>query len=397
MTTVVFVHGTGIREQRYWQTFEYINQALHTRKPELKLMPCLWGDKFGARLHADGASIPTVDETRSIDDSPQTEQEDELAVWAQLYLNPLYELQLLALQPPAEGDFVPGQISEGEQFNERVQALAGSGKLLEKFRTAGLDSFFEPAFKTVTNSSAYQTALLTLNEDTNSFARALARAIVAQTLLECENSDCFVPALTDAALRDELVEFIATQLGEDTRSINSLITKKTFDLAVSMGLMTAIQRKRGVIQDTLSSTAGDILLYQARGESIRQYIREHIEQAEPPVVVLGHSLGGIASVDLLVKEPLPQVELLVTVGSQVPIMYEMNSLYSLAFAEPLPEHFPTWLNIYDQLDFLSYIGKRIFGDRIEDVMVDNRQPFARSHSAYWTNPQVWDAIVRKLP
>jgi hypothetical protein len=77
----------------------------------------------------------------------------------------------------------------------------------------------------------------------------------------------------------------------------------------------------------------------------------------------------------------------------------MDALQCLPFGQPLPSHFPQWLNIYDPRDFLSYVAAKVFPSSsraIVDVEVDNRQPFARSHSAYWTNPETWDAIVPRL-
>lgn len=108
-------------------------------------------------------------------------------------------------------------------------------------------------------------------------------------------------------------------------------------------------------------------------------------------------MGGIACVDLLVQQQLSQVELLVTVGSQAPFLYEINALYSLEYGQLLPEHFPEWLNIYDLRDFLSYVGKKVFPDRVQDVRVDSKQPFPRSHGAYWTNAKTWEAIISRLP
>ena len=100
--------------------------------------------------------------------------------------------------------------------------------------------------------------------------------------------------------------------------------------------------------------------------------------------------------DLLIEEPCEGVELLVTAGSQAPFLYEIGALQSLATGQPLPERFPRWLNLYDRRDFLSYVGEKVFPGRVRDVEVNNRQPFPESHSAYWTNPAVWDAIFREL-
>jgi hypothetical protein len=60
-------------------------------------------------------------------------------------------------------------------------------------------------------------------------------------------------------------------------------------------------------------------------------------------------------------------------------------------------NFPTWLNIYDKHDFLSYVGSKLFPGQVIDVEVDSRQPFPYSHSAYWTNRATWDAIVSRMP
>jgi hypothetical protein len=62
----------------------------------------------------------------------------------------------------------------------------------------------------------------------------------------------------------------------------------------------------------------------------------------------------------------------------------------------LPNSLPPWLNIYDLKDFLSYVGGDLFPGRVVDHRVDNRQAFPASHSAYWYNPMVWEAILPTL-
>ena len=167
-------------------------------------------------------------------------------------------------------------------------------------------------------------------------------------------------------------------------------------LALRVGTAQA-RRRRGALTDATYPGAGDILLYQARGNRIRAFIAKQAVSAAEPVVLIAHSLGGIAAVDLMVSQPLPSVRLLVTVGSQAPFLCEIGALWSLPHGDPLPAHFPPWLNIYDPRDLLSYIGGPLFPGRVEDIAVNNRQPFPQSHSAYWANPKVWDAIVPRLP
>ena len=96
---------------------------------------------------------------------------------------------------------------------------------------------------------------------------------------------------------------------------------------------------------------------------------------------------------------MEKVELLITVGSQAPYFYEVNALQSLEFNsdrnQRLPKGFPEWLNIYDLQDFLSYIGGNIFPS-VQDILVDNQQPFPQSHSAYWSNKATWKGILPRI-
>jgi hypothetical protein len=96
-------------------------------------------------------------------------------------------------------------------------------------------------------------------------------------------------------------------------------------------------------------------------------------------------------------QALPQVRLLVTVGSQAPFLYEIDALPSLRYGQPLPAHFPSWLNVYDLNDLLSYAAQGVFGDRAIDLELDSRQPFPASHSAYWDSRTMWEAIATRLP
>jgi hypothetical protein len=214
-------------------------------------------------------------------------------------------------------------------------------------------------------------------------------------------SEVYVPIQFDARLRDEVVQQLSDELAGASGQFMSVQdwvgVRQVVGLALA-GSTFYVQRKRRSTADATYPGPGDVLFYMVRGEAIRHFIRDRILEATPPVVLLAHSLGGIASVDLLAQEALPQVKLLVTVGSQASFLYEIDSLPSCRFGEPLPDNFPEkWLNIYDLRDFLSFVGEKIFPGRVEDVKVDNRQPFPRSHSAYWTNPQTWKAILDRIP
>jgi pimeloyl-ACP methyl ester carboxylesterase len=126
------------------------------------------------------------------------------------------------------------------------------------------------------------------------------------------------------------------------------------------------------------------------------------------VVLLGHSLGGVVCFDLLASGVLldgaatgpggrpGQVEGLVTVGSQAPLLYELDALPSRPYGSGLPGGFPHWVNVYDRRDLLSYLAAGVFGPGVTDVEVDNRQPVSAAHSAYWTNDRFYAALVGVL-
>ena len=118
--------------------------------------------------------------------------------------------------------------------------------------------------------------------------------------------------------------------------------------------------------DGASPLCGDILLYQCRGEKVCDLIEKRIREVEPPVILIAHSLGGVACIDLLIGTQLSDlVPLVVTVGSQAPYFYEINALRSLEHSSSpaLPQDFPKWVNVYDPRDFLSFVGADIFKGR----------------------------------
>lgn len=390
MATVIFVHGTGVRRSQYESTFKLIEQKLLAERDDLKVVPCLWGETLGTKLNAQGASIPLYDATLGLDEG---EEEDyQIILWQQLYRDPVYELRVLSLKPAEEGAGNPFAEQPSDRLQSLLESFTPSPELQAKLIAAGIAEDFEEARQKVIRSEAYNQALVTASDSLTELYLAVSRAIIAQVMFDSEQQDNYPTILTDADLRDNLIKSLSLALGDVELGLGSWALH-----AISQLGTFGIKRKRGAIKNAASPTAGDILLYQTRGEQIRAFICEQIAQAEPPVVLLTHSLGGIACVDLLVQHELSQVALLVTVGSQAPFLYEINALSSLEFGQPLPAYFPNWLNIYDLRDFLSYIGANVFPNRVQDVLVNNKQPFPQAHGAYWTNSATWKAIIPRIP
>jgi len=337
MTTVIFVHGTGGRESNYTETFEKIKQSLQAQRPDIEVVPCIWGDSLGAKLKANGASIPAYD-----------------------------------------------TISNDKAIDRvAIEEVIDRGKKEDQA------------------SIPYTEALQNITNETIEDYYTLAKTIVTEVRELAKMPNKYATVLSDPTLRDELVGLINKELANRVTypagAIDEWVKKQLFGMAADFGT-NYLKQKRNELTDLAYPATGDILLYQGRqGNQIREFIYNLIQQSQPPVVLLAHSLGGIACVDLLVEMAVPHVSLLITVGSQAPFLYEINALSSLEYSEPLPEHFPKWLNIYDHCDFLSYIGGKIFPNKVQDISVDNKQPFPESHSSYWDNAETWNAVLAQIP
>ena len=103
----------------------------------------------------------------------------------------------------------------------------------------------------------------------------------------------------------------------------------------------------------------DVLVYQRAGGAIRGHVRSvlaAVTDAQRPLVAMGNSLGGIILVDLLREPDAPRPDLLVTAGSQAPVLQTFGGLGEDASRPP----FQPWLNFYDQRDFLAFIAEPVW-------------------------------------
>lgn len=399
VTTVIFVHGTGVREVAYVTVLCRVREELSRLRPEVRVVPCFWGGEHGSVLHAGGASIPSGDTGRAIEvahDMASENENDSVALWGLLEKDPLFELRLLATAMPDPTERPPWSELPEKLLADQLDALAHNGTLARLLGDTGSLEAFEAAVITVLDSEAGK-ALLAHEVVLGGEARlALARALVA-TVLVSRDAELGMPLLLDGAHRDNLVAQIVAQLGGSDRGLGATVGRVGLRLALRLGVTRPIERRRVAITEAASPLAGDVMLYLARGQGIRDFIAREVAVAEGPVVCLAHSLGGVAAVDLLVSRRLPSVQLLITVGSQAPYLYELNALPMLEFGQALPSSVPPWVNIYDRRDLLGYAGEGVFPGRVTDRIVDNRVPFPRSHSAYFGNDDFYAMVNEVLP
>ncbi|MDV9171654.1 hypothetical protein R6V09_16190 [Streptomyces sp. W16] len=384
--SVVFVHGTGVRAKSYVSTFERIRHELCDLRPGIEVRGCFWGDSEGARFVRGGASVPGYTDSGG----GRSEKDEDVAQWGLLYADPGYELRLLSLRPRPSGGAHRG-VPPSRRLLSALREYKPSVESVALFARYGLADDLDAALREVLDSPELRDAAATVDQNGYEHRRAVARALVATVLSRAQDRG---EDAVDGTARAALVAVLGADLHTTARGLPGAVGKAAAATALRIFTKSA-ERRRGSLSDGLLPMTGDILRYQARGEGIRRLIARTI--ADTPgsqVTVIAHSLGGVACVDLLALEALDRVTTLITVGSQASYFYECGALVSAEHPETLPDRFPRrWLNIYDPWDLLAYQVRNVFGDdRAHDVRVDNGQPFPYTHSAYWCNAQVWDAV-----
>jgi hypothetical protein len=387
-TTVVFVHGGGVRAADFVLTFRFLQQMFLGQGITHTLAPCFWGDEQGSRRPV--LCIPKAEKNGGCPKSLTEEQ--KVARWDLLYRDPVSELRLLKSRTNVQRR--PSQ-PQGLGLWTLIESYNPSLRLKDFLDKWQMTPYWDRAWRSIIgDDETAKDVLLVSGQDVAEPAESIGRGLVARltALAQADN----LPAL-DGDHRDELVSLLITDWFGRDGGVNLHVGRLLADIR------TPAEPGRGRPADATSAALGDVLLYQARGTAIRRSIQRAIVMATdangnsetPRIVLLAHSLGGIACVDLLAKEAPPHVTHLITVGSQAPYLYEIGALHGLDVAkrEKLPSTFPPWLNLYDPNDFLSYVAEPVFQTtNIRDARIESGQPFPESHGAYWTNDATWRAI-----
>ncbi|MGY6018456.1 hypothetical protein [Streptomyces spinosirectus] len=408
MVTLLFVHGTGVREPDYSTALERIRAAVATLRPDARVEPCDWGSALGSHLRAGGASIPGFVAQDGKGPAAPTPEDEEVARWALLYADPFAELELLALTAAAAPvAFVPGTAPHADDLLAAVARLDDHESVSAAWADAGLDVPLPRAATALAGAPELRRAIGADDMVASALPRLTARALVAYALNRSDGDIGRVPA----GQRDELVDRLTDALGGDVRGVPEAVSAsvrfsaRLFEKALGSRMAVA---RRTAWSGRSVGFFGDIVRYLVRGEAVRAFVAEAVRAQPGPVVLLGHSLGGIVSFDLLASGTLldgaaagpgarpGKVAALVTVGSQAPLLYELDALPSRPYGSGLPPNFPLWVNVFDRRDLLSYTATEVFGAGVTDVEVDNRQPVSAAHSSYWGNGRVHSVICEVL-
>ncbi|TWF47575.1 hypothetical protein [Neorhizobium alkalisoli] len=179
---------------------------------------------------------------------------------------------------------------------------------------------------------------------------------------------------------------------------------------------------REKITPGLAIFIGDVFRY-LREADPRQKIREvvsndiiaaakDLKQGEP-LVLIGHSMGGIILYDLL-SDPEAvaemsgaigrdlKVDLFLSVGSQIALFEEMK-LYKASSTDysaagkrvPSPAVVQAWWNAFDKMDVLSFVTETVF-DGPKDFSVDTVAGVRDAHGAYFLSAMFYTRLNVRL-
>lgn len=237
---------------------------------------------------------------------------------------------------------------------------------------------------------------------------------------------------TDLQLLGNLHLAIAQETGVQAQGLSEVVdflsatAVKLKDAASGM-IGTAVDRagnfastkllswSREALNANLGRFFGDVFIYfDGRGDKgapglIPQRILAAFDEAHTkaptgePFVVVGHSLGGVITFDLLGSfRPDLAVDLFVSVGSQVAHFEEMKLYKASNKAERPPDKATTpanikrWINVYDEVDIFSYAAKDVF-DRVDvDARYDTRTYVIKAHGAYFDQKRFYDRLRMRI-
>ncbi|GJH26284.1 hypothetical protein [Caballeronia novacaledonica] len=120
------------------------------------------------------------------------------------------------------------------------------------------------------------------------------------------------------------------------------------------------------------------------------------------LIVVAHSLGGVITHDILSHfRPDIEVDVLITVGSQVAVFEEM-SLYAKP-SENLPQlqqldkpnNVKKWINVFDTNDVFSFLVGGVFSD-VKDFLYSTGYGGGGAHGGYFERFTFYDALARRV-
>lgn len=339
--------------------------------------------------------------------------ETEVANRDRLFRDILFEGRPIAIRAPRWGDLVPpinNDVFSGTDSLVAYGGLEASGGMGMGLGAAGGgDGFARDVSKLADDQPvvALDAVYATLVEQADADGRLLSDSDMAAFKAATRSIEDGGTGFPSTASDDELVMFLE-DAAPGSYGINSTIKAAVTAVADRIRNETSalvFNSVRDIISPMVGRFLGDVFVYLKSGdlrEEIRARVRGEILSAATaarlagePLVLIGHSLGGVILYDLLSSPGsagLPadlDVAALLTVGSQTGL-FESMGLFEAGSAgpglRPGPACVRNWHNILDPIDPLGFRAEPLF-EKVEDFAFDSVTGLISAHTTYFKRPQ----------
>lgn len=397
--TIVYVHGAGDRTTDVDLQAGSIQEQLILAGMPFDVLPSRWGEAVGARLDRIDEALP-----RPPDERP-TALAGELQIGATAHVSPGAD-RALDVDPLAELRKL-GTGSRSAPRTARAEErpmLREADQLLTicRMRVGSPDEQVQSVDGSmVPLADACRSAAIAV-ERSSPYVRARASSVSERDLVAATGNAVAATAGGGPGALGGVVDRVRLRIAEAVLGA-AAATMLAHYLGVDVGpglkrwaTDTLLPHRAQLTRDVVRGPA-DILLYLRNGAAIRRFVAETLAQAlsaPGPVIAMGNSLGGIVLVELLAERDAPRPQLLVTPGSQAPLLETFGALHD-ANDERRPTPFQPWLNVYDPRDLLSFVAEPVWPDQpgIVDVALESGLGFPDSHGlTYLSNPRLYELL-----
>ncbi|MFM9499784.1 thioesterase domain-containing protein [Streptomyces galilaeus] len=311
---------------------------------------------------------------------------------------PLAELR--TLKDPQDFD---GILHVPDNVELRNEILGESIQSVSERITTGVSSFCGPypapdadRVRSIVSRSLREAQRTDRRFDTSALCPPIVRALTAGLYKETVQDD----PLGLGFRWNQAVEVVENSLSrEDSIAGERGAIKDHIKEWASESLTRAFRNGlRNRIMPSFSLFLGDVFAWFHNRSAILERVDDAVSTAgtDGPLVIIGHSLGGVIAFEYCAQADDRAVELLGTVGSQVGLFGEMGVLNGTTRTTDgklsTPRNIKKWRNIYDPDDALSFLTAPVF-ERVRDIDIITGAPFPAAHSEYWNLPGTYRALA----
>lgn len=173
--------------------------------------------------------------------------------------------------------------------------------------------------------------------------------------------------------------------------------------------IAALTREK--VRRSIGIFIGDVFAYLRDGQTrqkIQSRVREQLlaahslsQSGKGPVIVIGHSMGGVILVDMLGDlsgSGLPadfKIKTLFTVGSQPGLFRALGVISPMTADQPKLDCVEHWQNVFDPIDPLAFRSGPMFSN-VEDLEFSSATGIVAAHGAYFDRPRFHARVRARL-